>query len=111
MHFCMTGQYTPNALNGIMDNPEVSRYEAAKKLTESAGGKLISMYSTATEGPGVMIIVDMPEPDAAATVTGLAVAAGTLQNVKLTRLFTPDEIRAVRDRAIKLRASYKAPGK
>ncbi len=111
MHFCMTGQYTPQSLNGIMDNPEVSRYEAAKKLTEAAGGKLISMYSTASEGPGVLIIVDMAEPDAAATVAGLAVAAGTLQNVKLTRLFTPDEIRAVRDRAIKLRSSYKAPGK
>ncbi len=110
MHFCMTGQYTAHALNGIMDNPEVSRYEAAKKLTEAAGGKLISMYSTASEGPGVMLIVDMPEPDAAATVTGLAVAAGTLQNVKLTRLFTQDEIKKVRDRAIKLRGEYKAPG-
>jgi hypothetical protein len=26
----MTGQYTPKALNGIMENPTVSRYEAAK---------------------------------------------------------------------------------
>ena len=48
MHFCMTAQYTPKALNGIMENPTVSRYEAAKKLIEAAGGKLISMYSTAS---------------------------------------------------------------
>ena len=38
MHFCMTGQYTPKALNGILENPTVSRYEAAKKLIEAAGG-------------------------------------------------------------------------
>jgi len=31
MHFSLTGQYTPQALNSIMENPTVSRYEAAKK--------------------------------------------------------------------------------
>jgi uncharacterized protein with GYD domain len=46
MHFCLTGQYTPRALNNIMENPTTNRYEAAKKLVEAAGGKLISMYST-----------------------------------------------------------------
>ena len=59
MHFCLTGQYTPQALNSIMDNPTVSRYEAAKNLIEAAGGKLISMYSTATDGPGVLVIETM----------------------------------------------------
>jgi len=39
MHFCLTGQYTPRALNGILENPTASRYEAAKKLIEAAGGK------------------------------------------------------------------------
>ena len=60
MHFCLTGQYTAQALNSIMDNPTVSRYEAAKNLIEAAGGKLISMYSTATDGPGVLVIFDVP---------------------------------------------------
>jgi hypothetical protein len=36
MHFCMTGQYTPKALNSIMENPKTNRYEAAKKLIEAA---------------------------------------------------------------------------
>jgi hypothetical protein len=35
MHFCLTGQYTPQALNSIMDNPTVSRYEAAKNSDRS----------------------------------------------------------------------------
>jgi hypothetical protein len=41
MHFCMTGQYTPKALNGILENPKTNRYEAAKKLIEAAGGTLV----------------------------------------------------------------------
>ena len=71
MHFCMTGQYTPKALNGILENPTVSRYEAAKKLIEAAGGKLISMYSTATNGPGVLVIFDVPDPSSAPAISGI----------------------------------------
>ena len=111
MHFCLTGQYTPQALNNIMDNPTVSRYEAAKKLIEAAGGKLISMYSTATDGPGVMVIIDLPDPSAAPAMTGVVVESGALHNVKLIRLWTQDEIKQVREKASKLRSAYKPPGK
>jgi hypothetical protein len=31
MHFCLTGQYTPQALSYILDNPKTNRQEAAKK--------------------------------------------------------------------------------
>jgi len=110
MHFCMTAQYTPKALNGIMENPTVSRYEAAKKLIEAAGGKLISMYSTAADGPGVLVIFDVPDPSSAPAISGTVVAAGTIHNVHLTRLWTQDEIVKVRQKAAELRGSYKAPG-
>ncbi len=110
MHFCLTGQYTPRALNNILENPNQSRYEAAKKLVEAAGGKLISMYSTASDGPGVLTIFDVPDPGVAPVISGLVVTAGTLQNVKLTRLFTQDEIVQVRQKAAKLRAAYSPPG-
>ena len=43
MHFCITAQYTPSALNAIMENPTTNRQEVIKKLLEGAGGKLISM--------------------------------------------------------------------
>jgi uncharacterized protein with GYD domain len=110
MHFCFTGQYTPRALNSIMENPNTNRYEAAKKLIEAAGGKLISMYSTAADGPGVMVIFDVPDPSAAPAISGIVVSAGALQNVSLTRLFTQDEIKQVRQTASKLKASYSPPG-
>ena len=111
MHFCLTGQYTPQALNSIMDNPTVSRYEAAKNLIEAAGGKLISMYSTATDGPGVLVIFDVPDPGAAPAISGVLVASGAAHNVELKRLWTPDEIVPVRQKASQLRAAYKPPGK
>ncbi|MGL3106842.1 hypothetical protein [Bradyrhizobium sp. BR 1432] len=68
------------------------------------------MYSVATDGPGVLVIFDVPDPSAAPAISGLTVAAGTLQNVKLTRLFTQDEIKQVRQNAAKLRSSYTPPG-
>ena len=81
MHFCFTGQYTPQALNNIMENPAANRHEAAKQLVEAAGGKLISMYSTASDGPGVMVIFDVPDPSAAPAISGTVVASGALHNV------------------------------
>ena len=106
MHFCLTGQYTPRAINNIMENPTTNRLEAAKKLVEAAGG----MYSTPAEGPGVLVIFDVPDPSAAPAIVGVVVAAGTLQNVKLTRLLTQDEVVQVRQKAAKLRAAYTPPG-
>jgi uncharacterized protein with GYD domain len=109
MHFCFTAQYTPEALNAIMENPTTNRYEASKKLIEAAGGKLISMYSTPADGPGVLIIFDIPDPSAAAAISGIGVASGAVHNVKLMRIFTQEEITHVRHTAAKLRGSYKAP--
>jgi uncharacterized protein with GYD domain len=109
MHFSLTGQYTPQALNSIMDNPTTSRYEAAKNLMEAAGGKLIAMYSTAADGPGVLVIVDVPDPSTAPAISGVLVASGAIQNV--TRLWTQDELKQVRQKASQLRGAYKPPGK
>jgi len=111
MHFCITAQYTPQALNSIMDDPNTDRYAAVKKLVEAGGGKLISMYSTAAEGPGVLIIFDMPDPEMAMSMTGVAMAGGAIHNIKLTRLMTQDEVKSVRQKARQLRGAYKAPGK
>ncbi|WP_245317254.1 GYD domain-containing protein [Bradyrhizobium manausense] len=110
MHFCITGQYTPRSLNAILENPTTNRQEAAAKVIEAGGGKLVSMYSVAADGPGVLVIFDVPDPSIAPAISGLTVATGALQNVKLTRLFTQDEIKQVRQNAVKLRASYKPPG-
>jgi uncharacterized protein with GYD domain len=111
MHFCFTAQYTPHALNAIMENPTTNRHEAMKKLVEAAGGKLISMYSMGADGPGAMVIFDVPDPSAAAAISGIVVASGVAHNAKLTRLMTQEEVTHVRHTAAKLREAYKPPGK
>ena len=69
------------------------------------------MYSTVADGPGVLIIFDVPDPSTAPAISGVVVSAGTLHNVKLTRLLTQDEVTQVRQKATQLRASYTPPGK
>jgi hypothetical protein len=59
MHFCLTGQYTPRAVKNLLENPTQNRAEAAKKLVEAAGGKLVSFYGMPVEGPGVLTIFDV----------------------------------------------------
>jgi uncharacterized protein with GYD domain len=110
MLFCLTAQYTSSALNAIMENPTVSRAEAISKLIEAAGGKLVSIYSTAAEGPGVLVIFDVPDPASAPAISGIAVAGGAVQNVKLTRLLSQDEVISVRQIAARIRGAYKTPG-
>ena len=111
MHFCFTGQYTPQALNSMMDNPTASRFEAAKKVIEAAGGKLISMYGVPADGPGVMVIFEAPDQTAASAISTVVVASGGLHDVKLTRLIVHDELVQIRQKANQLRSAYKPPGK
>ena len=111
MHFCLTGQYTPQALNGMMENPSTNRSEVAKKVIEAAGGKMICFFSVPADGPGVMVVFDVPEPDSAAAISGIVVATNTLHNVQLKRLLTQDEVVKVRQKAAKLRGVYAPPSK
>jgi uncharacterized protein with GYD domain len=111
MLFCITAQYTPQALNSMLDDTETNRMEAVKQLLEAAGAELISMYSMAAEGPGALVIFDTPDPDMAPSIAGVVVAGGGVQNLKLTRLWSPDEIATVREKGRQIRGSYKVPGK
>jgi len=109
MHFCLTGQYTPRAINSMLESPTQNRAEAARKLIEAAGGKLVSFYSVPAEGPAILTIFDVPDPAAAPAIVGIVVGAGTLHNVKLSRLYTQEEVIQVRQKASKLRAAYSPP--
>jgi uncharacterized protein with GYD domain len=111
VHFCFTGQYTPQALNGIMDNPTASRFEAAKNVIKAAGGKLIAMYGLPADGPGVMVIFETPDQSAASAVSTVVVASGGLHDVKLVRLIAQEELVQIRQKASQLRSAYRAPGK
>ena len=110
MLFCLTADYTPQALNAMRENPTTNRREAVSQVLEAAGGTIIEMYGTAGNGPGALVIFDVPDPSMAPAIAGTAVAAGGVQNVKLTRLFTMDEIKNIRQNAAKIRSAYRPPG-
>jgi uncharacterized protein with GYD domain len=109
MLFCLTANYTHKALDAMRKNPNTNRREAVEKLVTAAGGKLVDMYGTMAEGPGAMVIFDA-DPVAGAAITGVAASTDGLRNVKLLRLFTRDEVVAVRQKRAQIHDSFKAPG-
>ena len=111
MLFCLTADYTPQALNAMRENPNTNRKAAVEQLLAAAGGRLVNMYAKATTGPGVMLIFDVADPEMAPAMLGVAVSAGTIQNAELTRLFTMEEVANVRKKAGQLYGAYKPPGK
>ena len=110
MLFCLTANYTPQALNAMRENPATDRQAAAEQLLKAAGGKLIAMYGRATNGPGAMVIFDVPDPAMAPAMVGVAISTGSLQNAELTRLFTMEEIADIRQKARQIHGAYKPPG-
>ena len=110
MLFCLTAEYTPQALNAMRENPNTDRRAAVEQLLAAAGGKLVAMYGRATNGPGVMVIFDVADPAMAPAMAGVAVSAGSVQNVELTRLFTMEEIANIRQKARQIHGAYKPPG-
>ena len=111
MLFCLTAQYTPEAISGMLDDPATNRLEAVKQTLKAAGAELVSMYSTVENGPGVLVIFDAPDPDIGPAIAGVAVAGGGVQNLKFTRLWTPEDVATVREKGRQIRAAYKPPGK
>ncbi len=45
MKFVVLGKYSNQGLAGFVKNPSDNRGEAAKKITEAAGGKLLDMMT------------------------------------------------------------------
>jgi len=89
-------------------NPNTDRQEAVEKLLTAAGAKLIAMYFTIADGPGAMVIFDA-DPGSAPAITGVVASSDSVQNIKLRRLYSRDEVRAIRQKRMELQKSYKAP--
>src|SRR5215471_7436603 len=101
MLFCITANYTPKAMEAMGKNPSTNREESVGKLLTAAGAKLIAMYYTIADGPGAMVIFDA-DPGVAPAVTGVVASTDAVQNVKLRRLFSENEVRAIRQKRAEL---------
>lgn len=111
MLFCMSGDYTAHALKAMAESPGTDRLAAATKLIEAAGGKLVGFYARSATGPGVMVIYDVSDPEMSAAISGVVVAEDVLHNVSVTRLYTAEQMKSVRQKRMQLAAAYKAPGR
>ncbi len=109
MLFCITANYTPKAMEAMAKNTNTNRREAVEKLVTAGGGKLVAMYGTITEGPGAMAIFDA-DPSVAPAIAAIVASSDGVHNVKAQRLFTTDEMMAIRQKRIQLQSSYKPPG-
>ena len=109
MLFCITANYKQKALDAMGKNPNTNRREAVEKLITAAGGKLVAMYGTISDGPGAMVIFDADHVGAPA-VAGVVASSDGLRNVKVQRLFSREEVVAIRQKRTEIHGSYRQPG-
>jgi uncharacterized protein with GYD domain len=110
MLFCITADYTPQAITAMRNSPTSNRREAVAQLLEAAGGKLIAMYGRVENGPGALVIFEVNDPAMAPAIAGVAASSGSIQNLHLQRLVTQEEIISIRQNASRIASAYKAPG-
>ncbi len=106
-YYLFQGRFTREAMQALVDKPQ-DRAAAARKIIESAGGKL-HHYFFAFGSHDVVILAEYPESVDAAAV-GMAVAgAGTLEASATTVLLTMDEAVAAMKKANSIAAGYGSP--
>ena len=109
MLYCISANYTPKAMEAMAKNPNANRKEAVEKLVTAAGAKLIAMYGTIHDGPGAMVIIDVDRIVAPAIAAVVASSDG-VHNVKAHRIYTMEEVTAIRKKRVELQTSYSPPG-
>jgi hypothetical protein len=67
------------------------------------------MYGTIVDGPGAMVIVDV-DPGVGAAIAAVVASSDGARNVKAQRLFSMEEVIAIRKKRIQLQKSYSPPG-
>jgi uncharacterized protein with GYD domain len=109
MLYCISANYTPKAMQAMAKNPNTNRRDALEKLVAAAGGEVVAMYGTIVDGPGAMAIIDV-DPGLGAPIAAVVASSDGVCNVRTQRLFSMDEVAAIRKKRIELQASYKPPG-
>jgi uncharacterized protein with GYD domain len=109
MLYCITANYTPKAMEAMAKNPNTNRQEAVEKLVTAGGGKLVATYGTMVDGPGAIVIMDV-ERIVAPAIAAVVASSDGVHNVRAYRLYTMEEVIAIRQKRVQLQASYTPPG-
>jgi uncharacterized protein with GYD domain len=106
--FITQGRFTREYIRGGLAKPE-DRQGALAKLCEAAGGRFIGMYFTLGHYD-FLVVSDMPDARAAASIALAASGAGGIIDVVTLQAFTSAEGKELFERAGKLASQYKPMG-
>jgi uncharacterized protein with GYD domain len=96
-HYMFQGNYTGEAIRALTARPE-DRSEAAGKLAKTLGGKLREYFMCFGEHDFVAI-AELPDDEAAATMSFAVSSAGHVAGMTTTKLLTPAEAMKAMGRA------------
>lgn len=102
--YLFQSRHNPEGVRGLLKEGGTSRRAATKEVIENAGGRLEAFYY-AFGSNDVVIIADLPDNAAAASIALATGASGAL-NAETVVLLTPEEI----DEATKKGVVYRPPG-
>ncbi|MBV9171449.1 MAG: GYD domain-containing protein [Chloroflexi bacterium] len=87
--YLVEAAYTPEAWATFLKNPQ-DRTEAARRLTESLGGRLETVRLSFGEYD-VVLIINLPDNASAAALSMILSAGGALKAIKTTPLLSVEE--------------------
>lgn len=102
--YLIEASYTAQGVEGVRSKGGTDRREAVAATAEGVGGKLECFYFGFGEHDAI-VILDLPDDEAAAAVSLIVNAAGGAE-VKTTVLLTPEQMDEAANRAV----SYRPPG-
>ena len=107
--FITYASYSPVGVKGMLDKPS-DRTTAIKEMVEKGGGKLVDLFMT-TGANDVVLITEVPDGSDAVAM-GMAVAAsGSVSKLETVRAWRASHFTAIAEKAAKVVAAYKPPGK
>ena len=106
--FIITGNYTVQAIQGMISNPS-DREAAVAPLVEATGGKLLSFYATTGDTDFLMICEGAEGQDILPALM-VAGASGTVSNLKTVQAYSSAELTAAQKKAGAMAAKFKPAG-
>jgi len=102
--YLLQASYTADGVKGLIKDSASGRRAAVKAAVKGVGGKIESMYYSFGKAD-VVVIMDLPDNVAAATLAA-AVGSSGLVRLTTTPLITVEEM----DKALAKKIKYQAPG-